>query len=475
MPQKNNCMKKIINLILCTLLIGFISGQNITGQWNGVLKVPGQTLRLVFHVQETDSGFTATMDSPDQNAFSISVTDISFRDNTLTIKIKKLNVHYTGILNNDTINGLFKQGGAPVPLNLYKGEVKIEKPLRPQEPIKPYPYYEEEVRFDNPTAQGVTLAGTLTLPHQEGVFPAVILISGSGQQNRDEEVFGHKPFLVIADFLTRNGFAVLRYDDRGAAASTGVADTCNTYDFSTDAEAAFQYLQKRKEINPKQIGFAGHSEGGMIAPLVAARNKEVASVILLAAPGIRGDSLLLLQAKLIAQSTPGVSKKEIEKGLNNRRRQDSIVFHTADVGQMENSLIVFFKELFDSQVHSSSTQEEKETLVKQSVKMCTSKFYQYLVKYEPAPALAQVKCPVLAINGEKDLQVSAEENLNAIQKILLNAGNKEVTIKKFPNLNHLFQSSKTGSVSEYVQIEETFSQDVLEVILGWLKEKYKIE
>ena len=161
--------------------------------------------------------------------------------------------------------------------------------------------------------------------------------------------------------------------------------------------------------------------------------------------------------------------------LQMQKRQDSIVFHTADVGQMENSLTVFFEELFDSQVFSSSTREEKETLVKQSVKICTSKFYRYLVKYEPATALAQIKCPVLALNGEKDLQVPADENLNAIQRILLNAGNRDVTIKKFPNLNHLFQTSKTGSVSEYVQIEETFSQDVLEVMVRWLRYKYKIE
>jgi len=250
-------MKKIINIILLTLLVGYAAGQSITGQWNGVLKVPGQSLRLVFHIQETDSGYISTMDSPDQKALGIPTTETSFEDNNLKISVKKINATYQGTFDIDSIKGIFKQSGMSFPLNLFREDIKNEKPKRPQEPKKPYPYYEEDVWFYNPSVSGVTLAGTLTLPHQEGVFPAVILVSGSGPQNRDSEIFGHKIFLVIADYLTRNGFAVLRYDDRGTAASAGVHDTCSTYDFSTDAEAAFRYLQERKEINPKQVGFFG--------------------------------------------------------------------------------------------------------------------------------------------------------------------------------------------------------------------------
>jgi len=466
-------MKKFINAIFLTLLVGSVAGQNIAGQWNGVLKVPGQSLRLVFHIQETDSGYTSTMDSPDQKAFGIPTTETILEDNNLKISIKKLNATYQGTFDNDSIKGVFKQSGMTFSLNLFRDDIKIEKPTRPQEPKKPYPYYEEDVWFDNPTASGVTLAGTLTLPHQEGVFPAVILVSGSGQQNRDSEVFGHKIFLVIADYLTRNGFAVLRYDDRGTAASTGIHDTCSTYDFSTDAEAAFKYLQGRKEINPKQIGFVGHSEGGMIAPLVAVRNKEVASIIMLAAPGIKGDSLLLLQTKLQIQ-TLEMTDEEIAKVLEIRKRQDSIVLHTKDFQEMKNNLTVFFEEIFVKQAPTSSTPEEKEAFVEQSVKITTSKFYQYFVKYDPAPTLAQVQAPVLALNGENDTQVPADENLHAIQQILLHAGT-DVTVKKLPKLNHLFQTSQTGSVSEYAEIEETFAQEVLEIMLHWLREKYKIK
>ena len=464
-------MKKIFNLILLTSLIGFVLAQNIAGPWNGAIEVSGTSLRIVFHIEETDSGYNATSDSPDQGLYGHAVDNISFENNNLKIRIYKLQVYYSGILTNDSIKGTFKQGGATFPLNLCRGDV--EKPRRPQEPQKPYPYYEEEVRFANPTAQGVTLAGTLTLPQQEGVFPAVILISCSGQQNRDEEILGHKPFLVIADFLTRNGFAVLRYDDRGAAASTGTAATCTSYDFSTDAEAAFQYLQTRKEINPKQIGFAGHSEGGMIAPMVAARNKEVASVISLAGSGVRGDSLLFLQNKLIAQSQ-GVSGQELEIVLNLRRQQNNIIFNTEDVKEVENGLTELFEQ-YITQTSPLATQKQKDEFVKPNVRVCASSWYRYFIKYDPAPALAQVQCPVLALNGEKDLQVSADENLDAIQKILLEAGNTNVTIKKFPHLNHLFQTAETGAVTEYGTIEETFSPEVLEVMLNWLKAQYQIK
>jgi pimeloyl-ACP methyl ester carboxylesterase len=465
-------MKKIINLILLTTLIGFVSGQSIVGSWNGAIKVSGKSLRIVFHIVETDSGYMATSDSPDQSVYGFPLDQISFENNNLKIRDSRSQFYYSGTLKNDTIKGSLKQKGATFPLHLTRGD--IEKPRRPQEPQKPYPYYEEEVKFDNPTAPGVTLAGTLTLPQQEGVFPAVILISGSGQQNRNEEMFGHKPFLVIADFLTRNGFAVLRYDDRGAAASTGVADTCNTYDFSTDAEAAFQYLQTRKEINLKQIGFIGHSEGGTIAPMVAARKQDVAFVILLAAPGLRGDSLMFLQTKLQAQSE-GASEEELKTALDIRVQQNSIIFNTENVTEMANGLTELFKEYINTHGSPLTPQKEKDEWVKRGVLECTTNFYRYLIKYDPAPVLAQVKCPVLALNGGKDTQIAADENLNAIQKILHQAGNSNVTIKKFPDLNHLFQTAETGAISEYGTIEETFSQEVLEVMLNWLKEQYKIK
>ncbi|HUH45644.1 MAG TPA: alpha/beta hydrolase, partial [Arenibacter sp.] len=255
--------------VVLTLIIGFISlsglGQDISGAWNGVLKVQGIQLRLVFNIDKTANGYIATMDSPDQGTNGIPVTTTSFDNSLLKISIASAGIEYEGVLDQDhIINGNFRQAGQSFPLSLSKSE-KVEKSVRPQEPIKPYPYYEEEIYFEN-REDAVKLSGTLTLPRKDGFFPAVILISGSGPQNRDEELMGHKPFLVLSDYLTKNGIAVLRYDDRGVGASTGDFKTATSLDFSKDAEAGVQYLKTRKEIDTKKIGLIGHSEGGLIAP-----------------------------------------------------------------------------------------------------------------------------------------------------------------------------------------------------------------
>ena len=251
-------MKRLILL----LIISFASlhgwGQEIVGEWNGVLKAHIQ-LRIVFHIQKTESGYSATMDSPNQNAKDIPASSVSFENAVLKLSIAAAGIEYEGRLGDDgNITGTFKQTGWSFPLNLSRQAAV--KPARPQEPEQPYPYREENVAFEN-KEDGVTLSGTLTLPPNEGSFPAVVLISGSGPQNRDEELFGHKPFLVIADYLTRNGIAVLRFDDRGVAASTGNFGTATTYDLSKDAEAAVNCLQTHREINRRQIGLIGHSEG----------------------------------------------------------------------------------------------------------------------------------------------------------------------------------------------------------------------
>ncbi|MDR1112283.1 MAG: lysophospholipase, partial [Bacteroidales bacterium] len=315
---------------------------------------------------------------------------------------------------------------------------------------------------------GVTLAGTLTLPEKhKGQCAAVILVSGSGQQNRDGEVFGHKPFLVIADYLTRRGIAVLRYDDRGVFGSTGNPDTCTAYDFSLDAEAAFNYLKTRREINPQQIGIIGHSEGGIIAPMIAARNKEVSFIVLLAAPGIRGDSLMYLQRKSLMQLL-NLSKKQIDAVLTYRSKHDSLIVHIDEPEQRNEELAVFFADIVNKQMPKAA-QEEKNKAIERELQIITLQSYQYLIRYNPAIALSKVQCPVLALNGDKDFQVSATENLNGIQQALLESGNRQVIIQKLPSLNHLFQMSQTGSISEYPQIEETFSPKVLKIMEKWIK------
>jgi hypothetical protein len=246
-------MKNLTLVILTSLFSLTIYGQDITGQWNGALKIQGTQMRLVFNISQTENSLSSTMDSPDQGAKGIPTTTTSFENSILKITIANAKIEYEGTLGQDNIIvGTFKQGGQSFPMNLSKEKIDKEKLVRPQEPIKPFPYYSEDITFENKKV-GISLAGTLTLPDKEGVFPVVILISGSGPQNRDEELLGHKPFLVLSDFLTKNGIAVLRYDDRGTALSKGDFKTATSADFATDVESAIAYLKTRKEINKKKL------------------------------------------------------------------------------------------------------------------------------------------------------------------------------------------------------------------------------
>ena len=466
-------MKNLTLVILTSLFSLTIYGQDITGQWNGALKIQGTQMRLVFNVTQSDNGFSSTMDSPDQGAKGIPTTTTSFENSILKITVANAKIVYEGTLGQDNIIvGTFKQGGQSFPMNLSKEKIEKEKLVRPQEPIKPFPYYSEDITFENKKA-GINLAGTLTLPNKEGVFPVVILISGSGPQNRDEELLGHKPFLVLSDFLTKNGIAVLRYDDRGTALSKGDFKKSTSADFATDVESAIAYLKTRKEINKNKIGLIGHSEGGLIAPMVASKSKDVAFIILLAGTGIQGDSLLLLQKKLIEEAS-GISKEDIQKGQLSNRKVFDIVNKSTSLEQLTSDLTIYFKQLLkDNPNTQKPAGMSDDDFVKLQVKQIASPWMQYFIKYNPAPALEKVKCPVLAVNGEKDLQVPPKENLEAIKKALTKGGNKNVTTKELPNLNHLFQECKTGSPDEYATIEQTFSPIALTEILKWLQTQTK--
>ncbi|MFL9830437.1 alpha/beta hydrolase family protein [Flavobacterium sp. ARAG 55.4] len=458
-------MKKLAFTILAGLISLSFFGQEITGQWHGVLKVPGAQLRLVFNIEKTANGISATMDSPDQGAKGIPVSSSSFESSVLKMAIAQAQIAYEGTLGTDnTIIGNFKQSGQNFPLNLSKEKAEKEIPIRPQEPKKPYSYYSEDIIFENKKA-GIALSGTLTLPKQEGVFPAVILISGSGPQNRDEELMGHKPFLVLSDYLTKNGIAVLRYDDRGVAASKGDFKTATTADFATDAEAAIEYLKTRKEINKSKIGLIGHSEGGIIAPMVATQSKDVAFIILLAGTGIQGDQLLLLQQQLIGK-TSGMSAEALEKIKFNNTQIFDIINKSTSTEQLQTDLAHYLKQNPSAEKPSGMTEEE---FVRLQMQQIATPWMQYFIKYNPATALEEVKCPVLALNGEKDLQVPPKENLAAIKAALSRGGNKNVSIIELPNLNHLFQECETGSPQEYATIEQTLAPVALTEITKWIK------
>ncbi len=468
---------KVITVLMACLGLGYMSfAQSPVGDWEGTIEAPGMKLKIIFHVTADGDALKSTMDSPDQGAMGLPTNSTTFEDGKLTITASQLGMTYEGALdpNGNNLKGVFKQGPATIPLSLTRTKEKPAKLDRPQEPQKPYPYKEEAVKYDNAKAEGVSLAGTLTLPNTAGPYPVVVLISGSGPQNRDEELLGHKPFLVLADHLTRQGIAVLRYDDRGVAESTGNFATATSADFATDVEAAVSYLKTRKDIDAKKIGLMGHSEGGLIAPMVAAHSKDVAFIVLLAGPGVSGHEILLLQQELI-----GKANQMPDQVLAMNRKLSKKTFEL--LGENEDDLPKAKEEIKqymerEKQRLSDSDRAILEASVgqfDQTFQQISSPWFMFFLKYDPATSLEKVSCPVLAINGANDLQVDAEQNLPAIEKALKKGGNKNYEIKSLPNMNHLFQSSTTGAPAEYGKLKETFSPIALNTISNWLQAQLK--
>ncbi|HHH49692.1 MAG TPA: alpha/beta fold hydrolase, partial [Saprospiraceae bacterium] len=411
---------------------------------------------------------SGTMDSPDQNAMGMPLSFVQFKDGELIVKMDAMNIVYTGKPNKDytLLEGTFTQMGRNFEMNMSREAIAKEVVKHPQEP-KDFPYYQEEVSYENPTA-GNKLAGTLTLPKKEGQYPVVILISGSGAQDRNEALLGHKPFLVLSDYLTRQGIAVLRFDDRGVGGSTGNHATATTADFATDVLAGIEYLKSRKEIKHNQIGLMGHSEGGLIAPMVAAQSKDVAFIVSLAGPGIDGGKILAMQTELISLAE-GEDKNKIKKNVKSLEKMIDIIKNTADINDTENKLKKYLAEVYDNLPDEDKKEiGDKAPFIDKQIKAMNSPWMRFFLRYDPADAWSKVSCPVLALNGSKDLQVPPKENLAAIEKLLKAAGNTNVTTKELPGLNHLFQHTKTGAISEYGKLEETFSTEAMKVIADWL-------
>lgn len=464
----NSIRSKAIHLfvlLITTLFYQVSLAQNITGTWNGLLSVQGTQLRLTFHVNEDENGYSATMDSPDQGAFGIPASSTHYESALITIEVANIGIKYTGTLENRTITGTFRQGAFETPMNLTRESMAPEKPNRPQEPIAPFPYLTEVVTFYN-SIDAINLSGALTIPEGAGPFPAVILISGSGPQNRDEELMGHKPFLVLADHLTRNGIAVLRFDDRGVGDSEGDFALATSADFATDVNSAFAFLKSHSKINTDQIGLIGHSEGGLIAPMVAAKNSEVAFAVLMAGPGISGAKILRLQTEDISRAN-GLNPEQISEELDLLNTFLNILESEKDAESAKQNLTATLQALFNENPERLPEGTDADTYIAGSLKQVTP-WMVYFLKHDPATTLLQVRCPVLAINGEKDLQVASAINLEAIKNALESGGNRSVTIKELPGLNHLFQECETGSPSEYAQIEQTFSPIALQVISDWI-------
>lgn len=448
---------------------------SIKGNWLGTLEINTVKLRIGLNITvKEDGSLSATFDSPDQGAKGLPIDTITYQETTVHFEAKRFGIVFDGKLNGSEIIGTFKQGPASFPLTFKRQEKEVVL-NRPQHPKKPYPYEEQEVSYEN-KKDGIKLAGSLTLPKGKAPFPAVILITGSGSQDRDETIFEHKPFLVISDYLTRQGIAVLRVDDRGVGGTSKGSPTETSENYAEDVLAGVDFLKSRKEIDSKQIGLIGHSEGGLIAPMVASKSTDIAFIVMLAGPGLPGDEILKLQGALIARAS-GVSEQEVAKSRQVNEIIYRIIKEEKDNETAKNKVIEALKKFRESlspeekQIADKELSDEKVVAL---LKPVTSSWFRFFISYDPRPTLKKVKCPVLAVNGEKDLQVPYKEDLTEIEKALKESGNKDFKTQSFPNLNHLFQTCQTGSPSEYGQIEETFSPNALKVIGDWVTSKVTI-
>lgn len=430
---------------------------DMTGTWLGTLNAGTVKLRIAFHITANARGYTATMDSLDQGAKGLPVASLTREGANLMMTMPALGAKYEGTIAADaaSIHGTFQQGGALLPLTLerVKDVASLESP-RPQEPKRPLPYRSEDVTYENKKA-GITLAGTLTIPQGKGPFPAALLVTGSGPQNRNEEIVGHKPFLVLSDYLTRRGIVVLRVDDRGVGQSGGQFATATTADFATDAESGVAYLATRAEVDPGRIGLIGHSEGGIIAAMVAAGHPAVAFIVMMAGTGVPGETVLVEQVRMLDRAS-GQSKEEADTAAANERTILRSVMEGKDPATVQKEI---------AQLSGAKVPEAQ---MAAQIKAMTSPWFRYFLAYDPASTLRRVKCPVLALDGSKDLQVSPEQNLTAIRRALEEGGNRNVETDEFPGLNHLFQTATTGLPNEYGQIAETIAPSLLQRIASWI-------
>lgn len=440
------------------------------GHWEGQINLPGATLVVrVDLAKGDDETWTGSIDIPQQGATGLPLEDVKVEAGTVGFAIAGVpgKPTFNGTLEDDSISGQFTQGGQSFDFELARSTSEAQR--RPQDPQPPFPYSVEEVTVNS---GDVTLAGTLTIPGGEGPFPAVVLLTGSGPQNRDEEIFDHRPFRVIADHLSRNGIAVLRYDDRGVGGSTGSIGPSTTSEFADDALAAISLLGTRDEIGDDRIGLLGHSEGAMVAPIAAGRSGHVAFLVLLAAPGVSIKEVLALQTEYVLRAA-GRSEEVIEESVEIGQRIMAVVTSDADDEKKRaeiRRLVSRQNELAPEGQRASG--EALDQVLEASVGQMMSPWYQYFLRYDPAGALAEVKVPVLALYGELDRQVIHTQNLPALEKALKTAGNPDVTTRSMPSLNHMFQHAETGGIEEYGAIEETISPEVLDIITGWIRERF---
>lgn len=454
--RKLKCAGRCV-VLLAALLSGLMSvAQSLSGSWSGSIDVGAAKLPLVFHISDTPAGLTATMDSPAQGAKGIPVDSVSCKGMTVRMVIVKLGVTIEGMWRGDTMTTVFRQSGLELPLVLTRGaEAEVR---RPQEPQPPYPYVCEEVSFPS-AAAGLDMHGTLTIPEGDGPFAAVVLVTGSGTQNRDEELMGHKPFKVIADFLTRRGIAVLRYDDRewgrGYAGAT-------TADYASDALNAAAFLHRDPRMDPARVGIVGHSEGGTIAFMCAARCDSIAFVVSVAGMTIPGRECIVWQNGESLRRA-GIPQQTVERYCS---VIDAVFKRTADAGRELSAEEA--AQAVEEAVAAAGAADMPQAMRAELVKSATgaTAWFRFFVGYDPSADISRVRCDVLAMNGTRDCQVDAEANLGVLERCKELAGH--LTVRRYEGLNHLFQHCVTGLPDEYYNIEETFSAEALADMADWI-------
>jgi pimeloyl-ACP methyl ester carboxylesterase len=471
-------MKKILFAISLLLSMHLLS-QDIVSSWMGNIPISGKPIRLVFNINKSANGYSATFDSPDQNAFGFACSKVLLQTDSLFIDVASLQIKFAGLWNGkDEVNGIFYQGNGKYTLLLKRlAANEVPKPapvkIRAQTPKPPYNYDVEDVLYYN-ADKSVRFGATFTKPKGDGPFTTIIIITGSGTQDRDGTMFGHKTYAVLADYLTNKGIAVLRVDDRGAGKTTLGKNfmKLTSADFANDVEAGIAYLQTKKEVG--KIGLVGHSEGGMIAPMVAARNQAVNFIVMLAGPGQNGEDIWKYQMQRSFEKTD-LSKphKKLADELVNS--MNDAFMHSANydsvIAEMKSTYAKWKLKVDDSLEAKlfNVAGIEGFTSMAKAYKGGLS-WLQYFMLYNPSIALQKVTCPVLAMNGESDVQVLCKPNLAAVEAALKKGGNKQYTIKAFPNLNHLFQTCNNINQS-YEEIDETFAPVALSFIAKFIQQQ----
>jgi pimeloyl-ACP methyl ester carboxylesterase len=463
----------IITIFLIMLAITSALSQDLSGVWHGNTKTPdGKEILFVFLFEKNQEIYNTTMAVPTFDVSGIKPKSTSLNEGKLTIDGSELGMKYEGVWNETTnqIEGTYTEGGVKLVLTLIKGNPKMATLKRPQKPTKPYPYYEEEVVFEN-SESNIILAGTFTRPKQKGKFPVVILVSGSGRHDRDGSMMTHRPFLVLSDYLTRNNIAVLRYDDRGFGESTGDFSKATTADFAQDVLSALTYLKSRKDIDAKQIGLIGHSEGGIIAPLAANQTSDISFIITLAGTGIPGSEVAVIQSKTM-RPFPVPNEAAFEKNV---RESIEIASSNNEISQIKEELTRHNTSYLTPILKSLGASDDNiSKFIENEVKTGLKPWTRYFYTYNPSDEFEKLSIPVLSLNGSKDTQVNATINQNAIRNALIRADNKNYKIVELENLNHLFQECTTGDMNEYKDIEQTMSPIALKEISNWILETIQV-